>query len=201
MAVKKASAARKPKTAAPKTVAKAAPAKTATPAESVARTAPAAAAPAQAAAKVETAPVKAAPATKNPFVMDPFKMDPFKMDPKAAFAGYGDLASANQETLDAVVQAGSVMARGMESFSRELMTFAQASAEANAAVATRMFGVKSLQEAIDLQNAHARDSFDKAVAETSKLTEMSVKVANEAFEPLQARVNVAVEKLLKAHAT
>ena len=200
MAVKKASAARKPKTAAPKTVAKAAPAKTATPAESVAHTAPAAAAPAQAAAKVETAPVKAAPAAKNPFVMDPFKMDPFKMDPKAAFAGYGDLASANQETLDAMVKAGSVMARGMESFSKELMTFAQASAEANAAVATRMFGVKSLQEAIDLQNAHARDSFDKAVAETSKLTEMSVKVANEAFEPLQARVNVAVEKLLKAHA-
>ena len=203
MAVKKASAARKPKTAAPKTEAKAAPAKTATPADSVARTAPAPAAPAETAAKVEAAPRKAAPAAKgymDPFKMDPFKMDPFKVDPKAAFAGYGDLASANQETLDAVVKAGSVMVRGMESFSRELMTFAQASAEANAAVATRMFGVKSLQEAIDLQNAHARDSFDKAVAETSKLTEMSVKVANEAFEPLQARVNVAVEKLLKAQA-
>ena len=210
MAVKKASAARKPKaaapkTAAPKTVTKAAPAQTApakteVPAESVARTAPVQAAPAQAAAKAE-APAKAAPAAKaftDPFKMDPFKMDPFKMAPKAAFAGYGDLASANQETLDAMVKAGSVMARGMESFSKELMTFAQASAEANAAVATRMFGVKSLQEAIDLQNAHARDSFDKAVAETSKLTEMSVKVANEAFEPLQARVNVAVEKLLKA---
>ena len=210
MAVKKASAARKPKAAAPKTAAKAAPAKAEVPAESVARTAPAVAAPAEAAAKVEAAPSKAAPAAKNPFVMDPFKMDPFKMDPfkmdpfkmdpKAAFAGYGDLAAANQETLDAVVKAGSVMARGMESFSKELMTFAQASAEANAAVATRMFGVKSLQEAIDLQNAHARDSFDKAVAETSKLTEMSVKVANEAFEPLQARVNVAVEKLLKSPA-
>ena len=202
MAVKKASAARKPKTAAPKTAApktatKAAPAKTEVPAEAVARTAPVQAAPA---AKVE-APAKAAPAAKtftDPFKMDPFKMDPFKMAPKAAFAGYGDLASANQETLDAMVKAGSVMARGMESFSKELMTFAQASAEANAAVATRMFGVKSLQEAIDLQNAHARDSFDKAVAETGKLTEMSVKVANEAFEPLQARVNVAVEKLLKA---
>ena len=198
MAVKKASAARKPKAAAPKTAAKAAPAKAEVPAESVARTAPAEAAPAEAAAKVETAPVKAAPAAKAQ--KDPFKVDPFKMDPKAAFAGYGDLAAANQETLDAVVKAGSVMARGMESFSKELMTFAQASAEANAAVATRMFGVKSLQEAIDLQNAHARDSFDKAVAETSKLTEMSVKVANEAFEPLQARVNVAVEKLLKAQA-
>ena len=200
MAVKKASAARKPKAVAPKTATKAAPAKTEVPAESVAQTAPVSAAPAKAAAKVEAAPAKAAPAVMDPFKMDPFKMDPFKMAPKAAFAGYGDLASANQETLDAVVKAGSVMVRGMETFSRELMTFAQASAEANAAVATRMFGVKSLQEAIDLQNAHARDSFDKAVAETSKLTEMSVKVANEAFEPLQARVNVAVEKLLKAQA-
>ncbi len=189
MAVKKASAPRKPKTEAKTAPAERAAAKTALPAASVATPAPVAA---------ETEKVEAVPSKPLPAVQTP--KESFKKAAKPAFPGYGELVSANQENLDAVVKAGSVMVHGMEIFSRELMTFAQASAEANAAVATRLFGVKSLQEAVDLQNAHARDSFDKTVAETSKLTEMSVKVASEAFEPLQARVNVAVEKLLKSQA-
>ncbi|MDJ0946935.1 MAG: phasin family protein [Kiloniellales bacterium] len=116
---------------------------------------------------------------------------------KAMFAGYGDFSAMSQENIDAVVKAGQIMAVGMESVSRELMSFAKAHAEANAAAATKMFSAKTMQEAIDLQNAYARESFDKAVAETGKLTEMSVKFATDAFAPIQSRVNVTVEKLLK----
>ena len=116
---------------------------------------------------------------------------------KAMFAGYGDLSDMGQQNIDAMVKAGQIMAVGMETVSRELMTFAKESAEANAAAATKMFSAKTMQEAIDLQNAYARESFDKAVAETGKLTEMSVKLASEAFAPLQSRVNFTVEKLLK----
>ena len=116
---------------------------------------------------------------------------------KAMFAGYGDFSALGQQNIDAMVEAGQIMAVGMESVSRELMSFAKASAEANAAAATKMFSAKTMQEAIDLQNAYARESFDKAVAETGKLTEMSVKLASDAMAPLQSRVNVAVEKLLK----
>ena len=116
---------------------------------------------------------------------------------KAMFAGYGDFSALGQQNIDAMVEAGQIMAVGMESVSRELMSFAKASAEANAAAATKMFSAKTMQEAIDLQNAYARESFDKAVAETGKLTEMSVKLASDAMAPIQSRVNVAVEKLLK----
>ncbi len=123
--------------------------------------------------------------------------DQVKKASKAMFAGYGDFSTMGQQNIDAMVKAGQIMAVGMESVSREWMSFAQASAEANAAAATRMFSAKTMQEAIDLQNAYARESFDKAVAETGKLTEMSVKLASDALAPIQSRVNVAVEKLLK----
>ena len=123
--------------------------------------------------------------------------DQVKKASKAMFAGYGDFSDMGQRNIDAMVKAGQIMAVGMESVSREWMSFAQASAEANAAAATKMFSAKTMQEAIDLQNAYARESFDKAVAETGKLTEMSVKLASDALAPIQSRVNVAVEKLLK----
>ena len=41
------------------------------------------------------------------------------------------------------------------------------------------------------------ESFDRLMNEGSKLSEIGVKVANEALEPIQARVNVAVEKIFK----
>ena len=116
---------------------------------------------------------------------------------KAAFTGYDELSSVNKENLDAVVEAGKIMAKGMEVLSREVMAFTKESIEANTAAATKLFAVSSVQEAIELQSEFARSNFDKAVAETSKLTEMSVKMANEAFEPLQTRMNLTVEKFMK----
>lgn len=188
MAVKKTTAARKPKAAA-----KAAPKKVETPVQ-----APVQSVVEAQAETVETAietGSQAATATVEQAVA--VTKTQAKKASKAAFANYGEFSTVNQENIDAMVKAGNVMAKGMESFSQELMNFAQASAEANVAATTRLFGVKSLQEAMDLQSAFARDSFDKAVAESNKLTEMSVKVASEAFEPLQDRMNVTVEKLLK----
>jgi phasin family protein len=69
--------------------------------------------------------------------------------------------------------------------------------ETSAQAAKALMGAKTLREAVDLQTDLAKSNFDKFIAESTKLSEMSVKVANEAFEPINARVNVAVEKLLK----
>jgi phasin family protein len=58
-------------------------------------------------------------------------------------------------------------------------------------------GCKDLREVVDVQSDFARESFDRLMNEGSKLSEIGVKVANEALEPIQARVNVAVEKIFK----
>lgn len=55
----------------------------------------------------------------------------------------------------------------------------------------------NFKQALEIQNEAAKTSFDKLMAEGNKITELSIKVANEAIEPIQARVNVAVEKLIK----
>ena len=66
-----------------------------------------------------------------------------------------------------------------------------------ASTAKALVGVKSLREAVDLQTDFAKGNFDKIVAESTKLSETAVKVANDAMEPITARVNVTVEKLFK----
>jgi phasin family protein len=77
------------------------------------------------------------------------------------------------------------------------MAFARSSLEGNVAATKAILGAKNLREVVDLQSAYTRKSFDQALAESAKLTEMSVKVANEAMQPIQARVTVTVGKLIK----
>jgi len=108
-----------------------------------------------------------------------------------------DVTKFQKDNLEAVVSASNVYAKGFETFGKAWYALTQETVEASAAVAKALLGAKTLKEAVDLQTDFAKTTFDKFVAEGTKLSEMSIKVANEALEPINARVNVAVEKLLK----
>ncbi len=77
------------------------------------------------------------------------------------------------------------------------MGFAQSSMDAQVAISKQLLGVKTFREAVDMQTSFTKTSFDTALAESAKLTELSVKVANEAMTPIQDRVNVMTDKLMK----
>jgi len=116
---------------------------------------------------------------------------------KAVHKGYGDFASLSQDNVDAVVKSGTVMAQGLEVLSKEMMDFARLSFEDNVAATTAMFGAKNLTDLVNLQTQYTRKNLDQAVAESTRLTELSVKVANDALAPIKARVDVTVGKMVK----
>ncbi|MGE5767051.1 MAG: phasin family protein, partial [Bacteroidota bacterium] len=113
------------------------------------------------------------------------------------FKRYDEAASFGKDNVDACVQSGTLFAKGVESLSKELMTLAQSTAEANVATAQALFGARTLREVIDLQTEFSRTRFDSLVAESAKLTEFGIALAHETVEPIQARLNATVEKLIK----
>ncbi|GLR68123.1 hypothetical protein GCM10010909_28040 [Acidocella aquatica] len=54
------------------------------------------------------------------------------------------------------------------------------------------------EEAVDLQTGFAKSSIEKAVSESNKLTDATVKLAEQAIAPLTARIALAVETFSKA---
>mgnify|MGYP003121286187 FL=1 len=56
---------------------------------------------------------------------------------------------------------------------------------------------KTLNDVVEIQSDLARSQFDAFVAESTKVSEMSLKVANETVEPIQAQFTVVVEKMMK----
>lgn len=116
----------------------------------------------------------------------------------AAFLkGYEDAQGFGKGNVDAFVQASTLFAKGAEQISKQVMALTQNSMQSSAATAKALLGCKTLRDVIDLHADYTRSSFDTLVAEGTKLSELSMKVANESAAPIQARVTVAVEKLTK----
>lgn len=111
----------------------------------------------------------------------------------AFFKAYGDLAAFGQANAEALFRSGSIVAKGAEEMGKEVIAFTQTSLETGVATGKAMMSVKTLRELVDLQTEYARSSFDSMVAESTKLSEMSAKVTNEALGLIGARVNAAVE--------
>ncbi|MFL6731605.1 MAG: phasin family protein [Sphingomicrobium sp.] len=102
-----------------------------------------------------------------------------------------DLARANVE---AVVEAGRVASEGARSIGQEIVAKQRDSFEQAADAIRSLAEAKSPTEYLQLQSDFARASFDRAVAESSKLTESLVKLAGEAFQPLSNRASANAER-------
>lgn len=116
---------------------------------------------------------------------------------QTAYKSYEEMTKLQKDNWDAIVASSQIWAKGAEVVGKAWMTLAQDTLENAATTAKALVGVKSLREAVDLQTDFAKGNFDKLVAEGTKMSETVVKVANDAMEPITARVNVTVEKMFK----
>lgn len=105
-----------------------------------------------------------------------------------------DLVAFSQGNFEAFVKAGQIFTSGIHGISKHIASSTQASVEETVALTKALAGVKSVKEAVDLQTGYARSVVEKAVAETGKVTDASLKLTEQTIAPLTARVTLAVEK-------
>jgi phasin family protein len=104
---------------------------------------------------------------------------------------FADLARANVE---AIVEAGRVASEGARSIGQDVVANGRDGVEQAADAIRSLAEAKSPTEYLQLQGEFARASFDRAVAESSRLTESLVKLAGEAFQPLSNRATANAER-------
>lgn len=121
---------------------------------------------------------------------------------KAAFektqayaADYGDFTKGNVEAL---VESGKVLAAGLQDMGKDVVAEGKTALETMTADVKEMAAVKSPADFFKLQGEILRRNFDAAVSVGSKRSETMVKLATEAFAPIQTRVSLAVEKVKQA---
>jgi phasin family protein len=106
----------------------------------------------------------------------------------------GELADLTRANVEAIVEAGRVASEGAKSIGQDVVASSRDGVEQAADAIRSLAEAKSPTEYLQLQGEFARASFDRAVAETSKLTESLVKLAGEAFQPLSNRATANAER-------
>ena len=105
-----------------------------------------------------------------------------------------ELAEITKANVEAITEAGRIAVAGARTIGQDVLANGRASVEQASAAVKTLADVKSPTEFFQLQSELARASFDRAVAETSKLTEQLVKLAGETVQPLSNRASLAAER-------
>ena len=178
-------------------------------------------APTKAAVKIASKPLKAAPkpvaaATKGFKTMnDTVKKfaDEAKTRTEALTADFNEKAKEamsktsklaeeavefNKANVEALVAAGKIAAKGIETLGQEGVTYARKSFEDTTAALKGYTAVKTPADFFKLYAENSKKAFDAAVAQTSKTSELVVKLTNESFAPISNRVSVITSKLKAA---
>jgi phasin family protein len=109
-----------------------------------------------------------------------------------------EFVTFGQGNIEAVMKSSQIWMTGLQDMSKAFAATAQAQMEETVSTMKTLAGLRSIKDAIDLQTSFARTSFEKALSETGKITEHSLKLAEQTLAPITARVTFAVEKFGKA---
>lgn len=113
----------------------------------------------------------------------------------AVFADAGEFTKGNVEAL---VESGKVLAAGLQDLGKVYVEDAKTGFETMTADVKELAAVTSPADFFKLQGEILRRNFDTAMATGSKRSEALVKLANDAFAPVQTRVSMAIEKVKQA---
>jgi phasin family protein len=116
---------------------------------------------------------------------------------ESIFKAAEEAADFGRGNVEAFTKAAQTWASGSQDLARQYMALAQGLTDHALEGAKALSGVKSVNEAAELQAKFAKAALEKMVAEGTKLQEASVKLAESAFAPVNARFTVAMEKLAK----
>lgn len=110
----------------------------------------------------------------------------------SVYGDYNDFAKGN---IEAMVEAGKILASGLQELTTSLVAESRTNFEALTTEVKELAAAKSPTDFLKLQNDLVKKHFDEAVAYGSKHSETLMKLATEAVQPISGRVTLAVEKV------
>ena len=93
-----------------------------------------------------------------------------------------------------MMKSGRVWTAGCQDISKTMAATAQAHLDQTMSTWKALTNVKSLKEAMDLQASLTQTSFQTAFAETGKLTDSTMRLAEQTIAPVMEHFTLTVEK-------
>lgn len=102
---------------------------------------------------------------------------------------FDEASHKSKEAMDSMLKNYSAVTQGFQAIATEAADFSKKSFEDSVAHVEKLAGVKSIEAAVELQTSFVKSSFEKMVAEATKIGELYANVAKTAYAPFQATMN------------
>src|SRR3954453_10590023 len=109
-----------------------------------------------------------------------------------------ELARRSSENLEAVTQASTVLARGAQEVSQELLGLARERSRTAMEGLNRLVACRSVQALVAAQSDLLRDNLELAIHTKRRIAPLSVRVADEATRVLQAQADETADRVRPA---
>jgi hypothetical protein len=101
---------------------------------------------------------------------------------------FDQFQSFGKEGYEAVLASGAAVTKGYQTIAQEYADYSRKSFEKSTEAAEKAFATKAFDKALEVQQGYAKESYDAFVGQATKLGEMYVATAKEAYKPFESNL-------------
>ena len=105
--------------------------------------------------------------------------------------GFEEFQKVGKDGFDAYVRSFGEMNKGFQAIAAEFTDYSKKAFEDSTKAFEQLAGCKSFEQAIEIQSQFAKKAYDGYMAEMSKIGEMYVGLAKDAYKPVEAMAKKA----------
>ena len=96
-----------------------------------------------------------------------------------------DLQQVGKENVDIALKSMGVLSKGSQAIAVEITDYSKKAFEDGTAALEKLFGVKSFENAIEVQTEYAKTAYEGFVAKASKIGELYADLAKVTYKPFE----------------
>lgn len=98
-----------------------------------------------------------------------------------------DMQKFGKDGVEAVFRSFDACAKNAQSIGQEMVDYSRKSVEDGTKTVEKLFGAKSLDNAVEIQNAYFKATYEGFVLQSSKLGSMCIDLARESYKPFESQ--------------
>jgi hypothetical protein len=99
---------------------------------------------------------------------------------------FEDMQQVGKENVDVALKSMGAISKSAQAIAAEMAEYSKKSFEDGTAALEKLFGVKSLDKAIEVQTEYAKSAYEGFVAKASKIGELYADLAKESYKPFES---------------
>ena len=96
-----------------------------------------------------------------------------------------EVQKVGRDGFDATARSFGEMSKGFQAIAAQVTDYSKKAFEDGTRALEQLIGAKSVQQAIEIQSQYAKKAYETHIAEMSKLGEMYVAIARDAYKPVE----------------